>query len=648
MSDAPVTAYAFEGYVLEPQRRELRGPDGQSIVLTGRAHDTLVYLIAHRERVVGKEELLAQIWAGRVVEENNLTQAISTIRRALGAGAGDHRFVVTVPGHGYRFVAEVGVPSGVVDDPPKPDLPGFEVEPTVTSTAHGMSSPPRRRRLDAWRLPLLLVVLASIAVLALWRQQEESPAVPVKPSLSPTATLAVLPFRSLSGGSRDDLLALGLADTLITRIGSSTTLQVRSLASSQRFLDSRADPLVAARELGARYVLEGTTQRSGEQVRVGARLLDADDGRMLWSGSFDEPIARVFTLQDRVATDLTRMLSIEFAAPRDVSPCDGANAEAYRAYLSGQYKMNRPSAERLGEALQDFHRAIDLDPSCARAYAGIAFAHRALVMTADHVPGEEFPLVKAAAAKALAINPELAEAYASQGFTQFWYDWDWAASEASFKRAITLNPSLAEAHFGYAHLLANTGRIPEAAQQARLAIATDPLSPVISTIGSFFIGLSGAREEAKRIQDGVARRDPDYWTIWMMRGLRLGGQGDGEGAIANLKRAVAGCGGCAQAQMVLGVQHAMSGDRAAAEIVLGELAARRRASYAPLTASAAIHAALGEKEKALDLLEQGYAERDIRMTFLGRDTYWNSLRAEPRFRALLQKLHLPEPKRQKR
>ena len=637
MADDQPRVYRFEGFALEPRTRLLRGPGGEDVGLTPKAFDTLLYLIEQRDHVVGKDELLSIIWQGRIVEDNNLTQAVSAIRRALGAGAGDHRFLVTVPGHGYRFVATmddddaaVSVPSDAAGSMRRADDIQAVVVPQGT-----------------WQLPvlaLLLAVLGLIATLA-WMRRAPTPAAPL--AMPTDATLAVLPFRSLSGGARDDMLALGLADTLITRIGSSTTLQVRSLASSQRFLNSDGDPLRAARELGARYVLEGTTQRSGEQIRVGARLLDAGNGRVLWSGSFDEPVVRVFTLQDRVANDLTRMLSIEFAAPRGVSPCDGVNADAYRAYLSGQYKMNRPSADRLREALRDFHRAIDLDPSCARAYAGMAFAHRALVMTADHVPNEEFPLVKAAAAKALAINPDLAEAYASQGFTQFWYDWDWAASEAAFKRAIALNPSLAEAHFGYAHLLANTGRIPEAAQQARLAIAADPLSPVISTIGSFFIGLSGAQEEARRIQDGVARRDPDYWTIWMMRGLRLGAQGDGAGAVANLNRAVSGCGGCAQAQMVLGVQHAKLGDRAAANAVLGELAARRRASYAPLTASAAIHAALGEKEHALGMLEQGYEERDIRMTFIGRDTYWDSLRAEPRFRALLQKLNLRDAQSQK-
>jgi TolB-like protein/DNA-binding winged helix-turn-helix (wHTH) protein/tetratricopeptide (TPR) repeat protein len=637
MADEQPRMYCFQGFALDPRARLLRGPGGEDVALTPKAFDTLLYLIEQRDRVVGKDELLSIVWRGRVVEENNLTQAVSAIRRTLGASAGDHRFLVTVPGHGYRFVATMD------------DSDALASEASVAAV-------PIRRATDAqavvaqewaWQWPMLALLLAVLALLVAlaWTRPAQTPVAPL--GMPADASLAVLPFHSLSGGTRDDLLALGLADTLITRIGSSTKLQVRSLASSQRFLNSGGSPLVAAKELGAKYVLEGTTQRSGEQVRVDARLLDAADGRMLWSGSYDEPIARVFALQDRVANDLTRILSIKFAALRGASPCDGANAEAYRAYLSGQYQMNRPSADRLREALQDFHRAIELDPSCARAYAGMAFAHRALVMTADHVPREEFPLVKAAVAKALAINPELAEAYASQGFTQFWYDWDWEASEASFKRAIALNPSLAEAHFGYAHLLANTGRMQQSAQQARLAIEADPLSPVISTVGSFFIGQAGAREEAKRIQDGVAERDPDYWTIWMVRGRRLAAQGDGAGATADLNRAVAGCGGCAQAQMVLGAHHALSGDRAAAEAVLSVLAARRRASYAPLSASAAIHAALGEKEKALDLLERGYAERDIRMSFLGLDSYWSSLRAEPRFRVLMQKLRLREPPPQK-
>lgn len=647
--------FEFDGFVLDPRRRVLSGPDGSRLPLTGRAFDTLLYLLRNRERVVGKDELMAQVWPGRVVEENNLTQAISAIRRALGVVAGEQRFVRTVPGHGYHFVAQVTV----LGDPPDPaDVlgvaagTGSAADGGPDAATPGLETPAarlllRRRRSDTWRRPLLAgtLALAVLAGVVAWRQRSAEPLASASSasSLSSDATLAVLPFVPVDGGEPDPLLALGLADTLINRIGRSTTLQVRSIASSQRYLDHGADPLVAARELHAAYVLEGTTQRSGAQVRVGVRLRDAGDGRVLWSDSFDERADRVFTLQDRVAEELRRVLALKFSASRGTSPCDGANAEAYRAVLGGQYQMFRPNAQRLGEALQDYRRAIELDPTCARAYAGMGFVHRALVMTADHAPTAEFPVAKAAIAKAMAINPDLAEAHASKGFVEFWYDWDWEASEASFRRAISLNPSSAEAHFGYAHLLGNIGRIEEAAAQARQAIALDPLSPLINTIASGFIAAAGGRDEAARILDGVAERDPDYWTVWMMRGQRLAAQGKRAEANLQLQRAVEGCGGCSQALMALGISRAMGGDRAGAQAVLARLEAKRKVGYAPLTALAAVHAALGEKEDALALLEGAFAERDVRMTFLARDTYWNTLRKEPRFRVLMQRMRLREP-----
>lgn len=294
------------------------------------------------------------------------------------------------------------------------------------------------------------------------------------------------------------------------------------------------------------------------------------------------------------------------------------------------------------QALAAFRRAIDLDPSCARAYAGSAFAYRALVMTGDQDPRQNFPLAKAAVKQALVINPGLAEAYSSQGFIQFWYDWDWQASETSFMRAIELNPSLGEAHLGYAHLLSNLGRNDEAALHARQAVALDPLSPLFNTLASGFIASAGAVDEAGQALDKVLELEPDFWIALLMRSQKLAKKRHYASAIADLTRARERCGDCSQVLAVLGRIYAQAGDRAGAEQVLRDMETRDSAGYMPATSLAATHNALGHTDAALSLLERAYEERDVRMTFLTVDTRWSNLRGQPRFRALARRMNLAD------
>lgn len=610
----------FDGFCLDTQTRELRTGDGKVLPVGAKAFDTLCCLIDHRHRVVSKDELMAAVWPARVVEENNLTQAVSALRRVLGS---EHRYILTVPGRGYRFVADVR--EGEAKDA-RADSPPAAAPPSAL---------PGWRRPTALGAPLFM--LALFAVVA-WRVR----APPNVGQDFPQATVAVLPFRSLSPGQPDALLELGMAETLIARISASTQLRVRSLTSSQRFAGAQQDPIDAGRQLGAAYVLEGTTQRDGDRVRVNARLLEVANGRAVWSGTFDESIDRAFTLQDGIGGAVASALASNMrAAPAGSrSPCDGADAGAYRAYLSGHYQLSRPSAARMRQALAAFRTAVDLDPTCARAYAGMAHAYRALAMTGDQDPQTYFPLAKAAVKQALAIDPGLAEAYASQGFIRFWHDWDWTGAEASFKRAIELNPSLAEAHMGYAHLLSNMGRRNQAVLQARQAVALDPLSPLINTLASNFTVIAGHAGEARQGWEKALELEPDFWIALLSRSGMLIAQGDYEGAVDDLQRASELSGGNSQVLAALGMAHVSAGDYDAAEQVFHDMQARDRAGYVPATSLAAMRNALGDSEGALDLLERAYRERDIRLTFLDVDARWNNLRAEPRFQALAQRMGL--------
>lgn len=636
-----------EGYRIEPRTRRVLAPSGEPVAMTGKAFDVLWYLVEHRDRVVSKDDLLAAVWPGRVIEENTLTQAISLARRALGSNASDHRHIVTLPGRGYRFVA----PVEELDDagPPRDrraeDRAPAATPEAVASAIRAAGVAPGRDPRRWWMAALVLA--AGLVAIAAWRNRAPEPPAPppalVAAPRTQDITLAVLPFRSLSAGPRDEGLELGMADTLITQLARTGGLQVLALSSSQRVASSPLDARAVGLELGAAYLVEGTTQRAGGQVRINARLLSTADGKAIWADTFDAPIDRVFTVQDRVGAAVASALKLSpaLAPQREHSPCDGADPVAYRAYLRGQYQNHRPSVDRMAEALAAFREAVDRDPTCARAWAGMAFAYRAMVMTGDGDPRELFPLARAAVQKALAIDPQSAEAWSSKGFIEFWYDWDWPRAEASIARAIALNPNLAEAQLAMAHLLVNIGRAQDALPYIRRAIALDPLSPLINSLGSGFLRMAGENDEAAAHLQKTLELEPDAWIAMRIKAGRALAAGDTAQAIANLERAVEISRGQSNTMASLGRVYLRAGDRAAAERVMAELEARRQQGYLPATSLAELADALGDRNRALDLLEQGYRERDVRISFLLLD--WPQLRNEPRYLALLDRLRLPRP-----
>ena len=631
MTQPQPRSWGFAGFRLDRVSRELAAADGTVVALAAKAFEVLVHLIEHRDRVVTKDELLSVVWSDRVVEENTLTQAVSTLRRALGTGAGDHRLIMTVPGRGYRFVA-------ALDDA---DAPAGERPPAAAGddARRGLSG------LRGWRGLALAIALLAITLVTTTAVRDRGTGASLPGAGSPPPTLAVLPFRSVAragDGEVDGLLGLGLAETLIARLSRSTSLRVLSLGSVQAFDKPRLDPLRTGVTLGADFVVEGSTQRVGDSIRVNARLVSVPDGRTVWAGTFDETPARVFTLQDVIAGGLASALSLQYpvAAVEHRSPCDGPDEQAYRAYLRGRHLMFRPDRFRLPRAIAAFGEAIDRDPLCARAWAGISFAWRSLAMTADADPHEAFTQARAAVDMALAIDPGSAEAHASRGVIEFWHDWDWAAAEASLRRAIELNGNLSEAHYALAHLLNNLERHDEAEPHARNATLLDPMSPLINTIVASFFTNSGKYDEAGRRLERVLALHPDFWLALYMRGSLALERGDVAAALADLERADEACGHCSHAQTLLVQAYRLAGDPEGAARVLAAMQERARDGYFPATQLALAHEALGQREQALDLLERGYSERDLYMSFLAVDKRWSGMYGDPRFVALAERMNL--------
>lgn len=569
--------YEFSGYRLDAVSRELFGPDGTTISVTSKALDVLAYLIRQRDRVVDKDDLLAAVWAGRVVEENNLTQAISALRKAFGVRPPEHRFIVTISGRGYRFVADVN----------------------------------------------------------------ESGAVEAAIPAPPQTALAVLPFRSISSGPRDELLELGLTETLITQLSRVPYLRVRALGSSLHLAQEVAhDPDAAGRQLGAAFVIDGSAQQVGGRVRVNVRLLSVASGATVWADTIDTRVEDVFTLQDRISGAVVKALALPgIAMPERRRRSRRGDAEVYRAWLQGYHLLQRPDEGNLKKAISAFRRAIDLDAAYTRAYAGIAFAYRGLVHI-DHEPGEMFGLAKAAVAQALKLDPDSPEALTAQGRIRHLYDWDWAGAEASLQRAIELNPSLMEARYACAHLLVHLGRFEEGLEQARQARELDPLSPMVNAIYAGLLTAAGQTEAAQKQVRRALELKPGFWVALQVRAGLAMGRGDTAAAMGDLASAVDDSDRASQILALQAIAHAAAGDRILPQEVLQELEARRTQRYVPATSFAAAHAALGNTDAALDELERAYRERDIRMAFMKVDARWNVLRAQPRFRVLAQHMGL--------
>lgn len=572
--------YQFLGYRLDAAARVLFDPSGAPIAIAAKALDVLAYLIEQRDRVVDKDDLLATVWAKRVVEENNLVQAISALRKALGSRPAEHRFIVTVSGRGYRFVAPVR---------------------ELRTSADGVIPAPRQ------------------------------------------VALAVLPFRSLSPAQRDEMLEVGLADTLITQLSRVRQLRVCALASSERLAaDTLQEPDAAGRRLGAAYVVAGATLRVNGHVRVNVRLHSVAENSIVWADTLDTTVENVFDLQDRISTGVLGALALPAPAgspSRARRASDIGTADAYRAWLQGFHLLQRPDATNLANALLAFQRAVDLDATCARAYAGMALAYRGMVHL-DREPDEMFTLAKAAVGKALQIDPDSPEALVADGRNRDLYDWDWAGAEVSLRRALELSPSLMEARLAYAHLLVDLGRFDEGLEQARQASELDPLSPMVSALGAGMLTAAGQVDAARKQVRRALELRPGFWVALDVRGGMALDDGNIEAAVADFEQAVEGSHRASQMLAMLAVACALAGEEARSRAILEELDARRGKAYVPATSFAAVRAALGDTDAALDELERAHREHDIRMAFLKVDARWNGLRAQPRFRALARRMGL--------
>ncbi|HEU5250439.1 MAG TPA: protein kinase [Thermoanaerobaculia bacterium] len=460
-----------------------------------------------------------------------------------------------------------------------------------------------------------------------------------------TRSLAVLPFANLSGDPGQEYFADGLTEELITRISKLGSLRVTSRTSIMGYKQTKKRIPDIARELGVDTLIEGSVAREGDRVKVTAQLIDGSSDRHIWANSYERDLKEILALEGEVAQAVAREIGEKLtpsaeaglaAAMRPVIPA------AYDAYVRGRHAWNKRGEASLREGIRLFQESIDADPTYAPAYAGMADCYAQLGYASIVSPDDSFPRAKAAAQKALELDPNLAEAHASLGFARMYYDWDFAGAEREYRRAIELNRNSATAHQWYAYLLTAMERPqPEAAREIATAKSLDPLSVPIHTDQAYILYYYGDVGGALKSVRTALEMNPKFplGHFWLVRIYTSQGkyaEAEAEiGQIGELRT-------WTPAMAAAGFLYGLLGRRKEAEEILKEFAdLNRQGKYASSYAIAVVDAGLGEKERALVHLEDAYRERSHWLVWLKRDPRWDSVRTDPRFVQLVRKVGLP-------
>ena len=467
MSSARTEAIlAFAGYVLDARRRLLIGADGAPVELSSRAFDTLYYLALHPHEVIDKPRLMKAVWPNSVVEENNLNQQISTLRKVFGETVGEHRFIVTVSGRGYKFVQDVrcveapaAVGAGHADR--KPSIAGrLERAPARTS----------------WPTAAVGALVLLVGACAYFTQREwQHPA----PSQAPS--IAVLPFADVSPGHDQEYFADGLSEEVLNALGRLNGLRVIGRTSSFSFKGRNEDVRHVAAVLGVQHVLEGSVRREGDRLRITAQLVDARNGSQLWAETYDETLGDVFAIQKQIADSVASTLQVTLGPARRAALAGGTtNVEAYQAYLAARAVMNNEGSGRSRDSLELLERAVKLDPDFAQAWAALAEGY---TFAADFTPGMALSLTPAeiqhriskAALRALELAPDSPQSLRSAGMVSM-QSRDWAEAGRRLRRAAELaGPYDYDTNLLYAMFLMNVGRPTDALPYEERAMRAEPL-----------------------------------------------------------------------------------------------------------------------------------------------------------------------------
>jgi TolB-like protein/DNA-binding winged helix-turn-helix (wHTH) protein len=511
VSSAPETRiYEFEAFRLDAAKRQLSKLGGEPIHMQSRAFDVLLFMVQRPGEMLEKQAFMDAIWPKSVVEESSLTQCIFALRRVLGDTAGEPRFIATVPGRGYQFVA-------VVRASPAASSPTPSLEPaTITAQAEPPGpADPRSRHL--W-LAVVAAALLALSAWLFWPRTNPLAATPAAAPASPLTTIAVLPFVDLSPAHDMEYFADGIAEELTTSLAKSGRLRVVGRRSASKFKDTNADARAIGQQLNVDSILEGSVRKEGGRIRITTLLSRTSDGFTLWTETYDRTLDDVLDLQGKIAQEVVAALQ---AVVRGEEKSSAAlltrNADAYRAFLRGLFIFRQGVDSETAGACEEFRRATVLDPQFALAHARLGRCYDLLSRRTMGDSVEHQRLAFASMERALALDPSIGELW--------WLRWiserdnsPFAIRASRYERASAADPGDSELMIALASMYRRLGRHEEAVRLVERAYATDPLwLGALQTLAIAGYPVNGDRQRFLELADESERVAPNSPAAHQLR-----------------------------------------------------------------------------------------------------------------------------------
>ncbi|HKD85104.1 MAG TPA: winged helix-turn-helix domain-containing protein [Terriglobales bacterium] len=625
------TLIRFGPYEVNLESGDLR-KFGYKIKLQPKSFLVLQALVEAPGEIVTREELKSRLWLEKtfVEFESSLNVAVRRLREALSDEAQDPTYIETIPRHGYRFV-------GTLEAAPVEELQPVLVEASAPSAAQmPQLVPPAPARIAPWRSwKLLAPALALLVIVAMgllwWKRAAFAPSAPV------ASSIAVLPFADMSPEKNQQYFSDGLAEELLNHLAKTPGLRVAARTSSFQFRDKSADLRDIARKLDVATVLEGSVRKEGNRVRISAELVKAADGFQLWSGTYDRDLNDVFAVQDDIARAISGELRLRLLKGHGSDlPQRGISSDAYNAYLQGRYFYERRTHDDLNQAYNYFRQAVKLDPNYARAWSALAWV---LIARAENAEGagfeEGYREARAAAEKALHVDPGLAEAQAAIGRIKRSYDWDWAGADAAFQKALALEPQNSVVLLGASSLEASLGKFDEAVALNRRAVDIDPLSVVAHVSLGMHAYYAGHEEVAIDAFQKALAITPDGPEAHYLLGLVYLARSQPQQALAEFEK------NPQNGQRTVGEALAYSAlaRKSDADAALQQLVSQYREQAAYQIAE--VYAFRGEADRAFQWLEIARLHKDAGLAAIKGDPLLKNLFHDPRYAEFLKKMGLP-------
>ena len=548
---------------------------GRQLPVEPKALNLLIFLIENRDRLVERQKLIDAVWGDAFVTDHVLNRAIGLLRKLLDDDPKQPHCIETVPTLGYRFIADLA--------------------------------------------------------------RDASAGIGLR-----TASVAVLPFVNLSADPENEFFADGITEDVIAHLAKIRSLKVISRTSVIAFKKRDRSLREIGEKLGAATLLDGSVRRAGNRVRIVAQLIEGSTEEHIWADTYDRDLTDIFAIQTDVALKIANALRAELSKDERarVGRRPTEDLHAYELYLRGRNAYYRFNEEGFRTSIAQLETAVARDPGFALAWASLAEVHAETCIHgyASSSPERSIRLAKQAAARAVELDDELAEAHGISGLVRFVFDFDWRGAESEFLRAIELSPSSAVVHDHYGWLCASLERYDDAVREVRLAHELDPL--IIQSDIATTLLRAGRIEETIKEARRALQADPEAPRCHSALGWALILHGENAAGIAALEHAVALTSGATMFLSQLGEAYALTGSTERARQILGQLRERATLEFVSPYHFAYVHAGLGEADAAIDCLERAFERRSGAIYGIKGSFLFKNLRGHPRFESLLRRMNL--------